>query len=202
MILDEVTAAAVTDAGYEPTDVLVVRTVQPINGNEAISWYRGDAVNHPDETAPLGLSVMDLNSAANRGLVRCAVRVDQGPEIYVALLRHELEHGRQYDLHGRKLDRLRERALTVLWDNLGSHPGGGVLYNQIPMEADANSAGSTVARSIFGADRIDALAGETSHGALLRGGPLGDLSTLVKRMEAFIEVAAPAACLAFLDEHG
>lgn len=107
----------------------------------------------PDEVKPW---LEELNQDDTRKGYRVALWTDRSVEGQAALLRHELEHSHQLAEHGVGLNGLHDLAEAIL----GGVPGSGRLYQEIPMEADANAAGSMFARERFGHQRIDQLVAE------------------------------------------
>ncbi|HET8895294.1 MAG TPA: hypothetical protein VFM96_14475 [Gaiellaceae bacterium] len=97
-----------------------------------------------------------------------------------ALIRHELEHARQRDAHGQRLMELYNIAENVISERVGGLPGGGFLYQVIPVEMDANAAASSFIREHFSQERIDELlhAGDKDGSAfrsLVGPGPIEEL---------------------------
>jgi hypothetical protein len=89
---------------------------------------------------------------------RVALHVERPVEGIAALLRHELEHAMQYDADvGQRLHRLYVLAVEVICERVGGLPGGGFLYQLIPVELDANAAAATYVRGRFGEARISML---------------------------------------------
>lgn len=99
----------------------------------------------------------EMNSDECIGAYRVVVFMDCTLEGIAALIRHELEHGRQRDAHGRRLMELYNIAENVISERVRSLPGGGFLYQVIPVEMDANAAVSSFIREHFGQERIDEL---------------------------------------------
>jgi hypothetical protein len=107
-------------------------------------------------------------------------------EALAALIRHELEHTKQFDeIGGARLRLLHGRAVEELHRHGGSTNRG---YNAMPMERDANRAGAIFARQRYGDDRVDELVEENVRdvAALRAIEPPEPLATLEHRMERFI----------------
>ena len=95
------------------------------------------------------------------------------------LVRHELEHVRQLES---------DPSLAALHaDALQRVLVSGASYQCIPMEADANAAGSTFARARYGNRRVEERIGlQDRDCAVLRPAGPPDLATLSQRMRDFI----------------
>jgi hypothetical protein len=145
----------------------------------------------PDEVRPW---LDDLNRDDIRKGHRVALWTHRSVEGRAALLRHELEHGHQLAEHGMDLSGLHDLAEAIL----GGVPESGRLYQEMPMEADANAAASLFVRERFGHQRIDELvsAGHPDSAALRPGGLPGPLDTLMDRMIDFFVVHADL-CMSF-----
>lgn len=134
--------------------------------------------------SPVLLGWLDiLNEDDVRKGCRIALWIDRSTEARAALLRHEIEHSRQLAVHGVDLAGLHELAEAIL----GGVPGSGLLYQQVPMEADANAAASIFVRERFGEGVIDRLIedGHPDSAVFRRGGPPGPIDALMDRMIDF-----------------
>jgi hypothetical protein len=76
---------------------------------------------------------------------RIGVWVDADPTIRLAALRHELEHARQFSVHGQAIFLLTNLVKEVI--RLRTLVGWGVLVQTLPIEADAHAAAATLARA-------------------------------------------------------
>ena len=150
MDLDELWRAALNDAGIDPGDALmfVFPGAGSKNGDTAKTWVRGVLIDDPNDCESLGIHLEEANSDWARAVCRVAIWTDRSHEGVAGLMRHELEHSRQFDVHGEALQRLHARAVDVLIEHAGGSPGSNSLYNAIPMEADANAA-AAAERSFF-----------------------------------------------------
>ena len=151
--------AALADAEIDPDDALLylVDGEQGSNGYAARYLYRYLELHpegEPQEIHPL-LAAMNDDDCIDT--YRVVVFKDRRAEGVAALVRHELEHARQYDRFGQELMELSGLAEHVLAERVGGLHGGGVLYQLIPVELDANAAAATFVRHHFGAERIDEL---------------------------------------------
>src|SRR4051794_11944875 len=98
-------------------------------GYRAKAWVRGSLIDDPDDTVPLGDRLAEANSVPTRRLRRVAVWTDnRSLEGLAAVLRHELEHTIQLDVLGPGLERLHERAESMLIEHAGGLPRSASLY--------------------------------------------------------------------------
>jgi hypothetical protein len=132
--------AARADAGFAETDARLYpfAGIQSADGDHPYYFVPGhdlvQSEKFPDE---LGGRLQDANE--HRDSHRIAISVGAPTVALGAKLRHELEHARQFDAHGKPLFNLNDLALATLSERVGGLPGGGVLYNLNPMEIDANA---------------------------------------------------------------
>jgi hypothetical protein len=110
----------------------------------------------------------------------------------VALLRHELEHARQYDVapQTHQFAQIVVDALSLAFDELGlrDRPGSGTIYNLIPQELDANRAARALATALYGIPTAEELAGP--HSALYRQDCAPEPETLVRRALALTSLVS------------
>lgn len=203
--IEAIWLAALADADIDADDALLylVEGEKGSNGYAARYLYRHRAVDPEDEADEIRLLIDEMNTRACIGAHRVVVFTDRRPEGLAALIRHELEHGRQYERFGQELMELYGLAEEVLAERVGGLPGGGFLYQVIPVELDANAAASQFSRSLFGPERIDALLRATDKdGAAFRSlvGP-PDLDTLPERMVRFF-ATMPDLCQRIADNNG
>lgn len=181
--------AARADAGFAEVDMRLYpfAGVQSTDGSHAYYFVPGQDLvqseKFPDE---LGRQLQDANE--HRDSHRIAIWVEAPTVALGAKLRHELEHARQFDAHGKPLFNLNDVVLATLSERVGSLPGGGVLYNLNPMEIDANAASARFAWSRFGEEVCREHCAERSdYGALFRSlTPPAPLETLPLRMLTFL----------------
>jgi hypothetical protein len=168
------------------------------SGESSKTWLRGSLIDDPTDCDAMGDRLREANGA-HRSLCRVAVWAERSIESLAALMRHELEHDRQLQRHGWSLQHLHDRAVEVLSEHAGGLPGSASLYQQIPMEADANAAAAMFVRRRYGAVRIDALVSAEHHDAAMyrpTEGPL-PIPSLPSRMERFILVDGEELAIAF-----
>ncbi len=195
------------DAEIDRADALLFRIVDTSdNADLGKCWLRNVEISEPADRITLGTQLAAANVPDAQIKWRAGVRIDQGPEAVAGLIRHELEHCRQYAIAdpGTGLLNLHFAAQESL---APAHdlPGSNELYNKIPMELDADAAASCFARRKFGDARIDALvAAGNPHRALFRES--GDYQRpsrkqLFARMRAFIDVEGPALAQEFASRY-
>lgn len=111
-------------------------------GRQAVYQAPGEAIVTPAEQRFLEV----LNEQLD--VHRVGVAQDLAPEIAAAVMRHELEHARQFDCLGPGIFRVQDLIATACWEKIGRAPrGGGVLINASPPELDANAAAARFAWS-------------------------------------------------------
>ncbi len=143
--------------------------------------------NFPDE---FGGQIEDANKHLNRH--RIAAWLDTATPVLGARLRHELEHARQVEALGNRIFDLNDLVLNVLWVKLEGLPGGGQLYNSIPIEVDANAAAARFAFARYGDEVTREMADPNNdsgfkNGVLFRSlTPAAPIQTLPHRMLAFL----------------
>lgn len=118
--------AALADAELAPSEAIVYPMAgrQSTNGFVARHWLRRRRVDPPSESPELESTIEQMNDEA----YRVAIWTDRSLEGITALLRHELEHARQLDAHGKQLLGLYEVAEDVLKEHVGGLKGGALLY--------------------------------------------------------------------------
>lgn len=170
--------------------VLFVFSGASLTGKLAASWVPGTTIDDPEEVEEFGYLVEDANSVV-RDLHRVAIWPEGQPEeVTAGLLRHELEHSRQFAKHGAVARDVFIDAIDALRQQAGDVEHAGVLYQHIPMERDANAAASRFARNIFGDDAVDAL-GDDERALLARRTDSADPDTVVARMADFVNSGGP-----------
>ena len=100
----------------------------------------------------------NVNSRRVRRRHRIAVYSDYVDFDLAFAMRHELEHARQFECHGRGLGEVH----GLIEDMLRGE--GNALYNAMPMEHDANGAAASFVRAIF---PVDYLRDRISAGSVL-----------------------------------
>jgi hypothetical protein len=171
--------------------VLFVFQGRSATGNQASSWVPGTKINGHDELQDFGKHIHLANSPEIRVLHRVAIWPEERPhEVCAALLRHELEHSRQYEMHGRIVRDLFWKALDMLRKHAAGVYGAGVLYQHIPMELDADAAASGFTRTVYGHAAVDVH--EEGHWPLLaRTAHTPDPYSIHSRMQQFVECDGP-----------
>jgi hypothetical protein len=203
--IEETWVAALADAAVDPAEALLYA----FDGDQSSDGYRGWAFPRGRTLYPNGqLPELDpllptLNQPECIDAYRIAMWTGKTPEAVAAGLRHELEHGLQWTAHGEPLFRLYELAVRVLAERVGGLPGGGFLYQIIPVELDANAAAAAFARRRYGDQRINELLQNVdpdSAGFRALVGP-GPLDQLPGRMVRFFTIV-PDLCEAHASRRG
>lgn len=177
--------AALADAGIAESSTRLVKFPAGSDlgqGRQAIYQAPGSSI-WPEATQRF-LEVLNEDP----DLHRIGLADDASPLLGAALIRHELEHARQFEHHGSGVFKLQDLIGGACWDKTGRSPvGGGFLVNVIPPELDANAAAARFAWS-RDADGVAAyLSGpDPGHQVLFRyqQGP-EPVETLVVRTIAF-----------------
>lgn len=190
--VEAVWLAGLTDAEVDPGEALLY-TFPGISSEgedfHAVTWPRDWKIDSGGGSDLDGV-LAELNDEACIGAVRVAVWTERTIEGVAALLRHELEHARQYaahpGLHG---------LYVVAQEILRGVPGGSVLYNAMPVEWEANRAAATFARAFYGSERIEELVAKNPPdvAALRSPGAPASLDALPERMVQFL-AAHSALC--------
>jgi hypothetical protein len=138
-----------------PSDALLFPIAGSVDYDErrAIYWLPGERT----EQEVVGLPD-DVNSRRVRKLHRIAVCSDYADVELAFAIRHELEHARQIECHGRGLGELH----GLIEDMLRGESSA--LYNAMPMEHDANGAAALFVRATFPAEEVR---DHTSAGSVL-----------------------------------
>lgn len=156
--IEKVWLAALDDTEIDPAAALIY-TLDGETGDEYTAyWYpRGTWIPANGEPNAIHLPLDEMNHDDCIGADRIVVYIDRTIEAIAALIRHECEHARQYDVHGQNLIELHGLTVGVIRERVGDLPGGAILYQAIPVEMDANAAAAQFVRTRFGASRIDEL---------------------------------------------
>lgn len=187
--------AALADAGFAANQVRLYPFPGEMSGNGNRAYYFSPGLrifNDADFPDDLGAQLADANRRLDRH--RIAVWMDSPTPVLGAKLRHELEHARQWDAHGKPLFNLNDLTLAALAERVGGLPGGGLLYNLNPMETDANAASARFAWERYGEEECRPLCEPSAdYGALFRSlTPPPPLEALPKRMLLFLQQFADA----------
>jgi hypothetical protein len=193
-IADELWREAVADSGLDEAQLHRFEAVRAVmEGAGAQWWAPGTPVHEPP--VRLELSEDDAAAADSLPLIekhRVATVPIEGLEPAVAeatiaaMLRHELEHARQWEAAGGpEAFMLMQLAWKVYMRKTGGTMHGGFL-TQMPIEDDANAAASLFLRRVR-PDVVDDLAQHDVYQTLVRAivGPASPES-LVVRMVGFL----------------
>ena len=197
-MLDDEWLAALADAGIlaSSAELIVLGGPESHDGCRAKYWRPGD---------PLDADVarLDNEPGLTRDLHRVALWGDHSIEGASGLLRHELEHARQLLAHSEPLLLQFQACEDRLIEEVGGLPGSARLYQDIPMEQDANAAAARFLRRRFPTAQLDELlaAGDPDSAVLRDHGEPGPLETLPARMEQFLQTVRER-CAEFRQEHG
>jgi hypothetical protein len=109
-------------------------------GRQAVYQCPGDAASLEPEQRFMEVLNDDLD------VHRVGIASGLEPHIAAGVIRHELEHARQFDRFGRGIFRIQDLIGVACWEKTGFVPvGGGFLINIIPPELDANAAAARFA---------------------------------------------------------
>jgi hypothetical protein len=189
--------AALAHAGIDAGDALLY----PLEGSQSKSGYSARSLARHLELQPeaewpeLEPFLDEMNHDECIDNYRIVVFTERTIEGTAALLRHELEHSLQRDVHGQPILELHGVAEGVIGERVRGLCGGGFLYQAIPDEMDANAAAATFVRGHFGAGRIDDLlsAGDGDGSAFRSLVDAAPPQTLPDRMIRFL-ASVPDLC--------
>jgi hypothetical protein len=157
---------AVADAGAMAVGVRLYPTNAPVPaGATSAAFVARNVVI--DRTVLTDAQVQDADLHTDRP--RIVLHVDAPREALIAKLRHELEHVMQWEYGGGEHLFLAYQACNAGVETfIGTdRRGSGVVYNMMPLEADANGAASRFMRTRLGDAVADRLA-DTAEGVLFR----------------------------------
>lgn len=130
--------AALADANISPSRATLYTFAAGSDlggGRQAVYQSPGDYILPP----PAQRFLEVLNEKPD--LHRVGIGSDLESYIAAAVIRHELEHARQFERHGRGIFNLQDLIVAACWEKTGRvRVGGGFLTNIIPPELDANAA--------------------------------------------------------------
>lgn len=188
--IDDEWQAALADAGFGEGQAKLhcfPRNADLGGGRQAVYQAPGDYLLVRPEQQFLEV----LN--ADQDLHRVGIASDLEPFLVAGVLRHELEHARQFDRLGRGIFRIHDLIAMACWEKTGrSTIGGAHLINLAPIELDANAAAARFAWSRHHERVADYLqSDEATHQVLFRyeGGP-EPIETLLLRTLAFATTLA------------
>jgi hypothetical protein len=182
---EEVWLAALADSEIDSDDAIVfpLRGVRSsVEHVSAMTWPRPWRID-PGASPELDALLAEMNDDACIRSIRVAVWTDRTIEAIAGLVRHELEHARQYD----ELRGLHD-LYGIAQDVVGTVPRGGWLYQAIPIEFEANAAAARFVRARYGEQRIDELVDAKDDDVALFRSPVDSsaVGTLPERMIAFL----------------
>ena len=129
--------------------------------------------------------LMRVNSDAVLQGHRITIFKEKDRRLLLGALRHELEHARQWQWYGEPGYRLRNFLLQACSIAAEAHRGG-LIYNALPTEQDANAAASHLLRSVLEKPEIEELVHDDAGIALVRWkGPREPIESLPIRMLSF-----------------
>ncbi len=183
--IEELWLAAVTDAGVDSDHAIVFTlpgTAATVERVGAMTWPRPFRID-PGGSPELDALLPVMNGPECIRSARVALWTGRANEGITGLMRHELEHARQYDVH-RQLHGLYEVAQDVV----ATVPRGGWLYQAIPVEFEANAAAARFVRGHFGGQRIDELIDAKDDDIALFRSPVvpSPIESLPERMVTFL----------------
>jgi hypothetical protein len=158
---------ALADAGFTAEQVRFFRLSELGTGNIGAAWFRPDTDIEPDDPHfPRDAAQREkANSAESRKRHRIAVPADPDDRVlFAALLRHELEHARQWDARPLIFDLQGFIEDDILPEIVGGLDGcAGGLINTVPSEMDCNAAASVYITRRFSPDEIQPIRNGTKR---------------------------------------
>lgn len=144
---------ALADAGLAAGEVRFFQLSELGAGQIGAAWFRPDTDIDPGDRGFPGDDAQreQANSDEHRKLHRIALpREPEDSVLFAALLRHELEHAREWDAHVGIFDLHDFIEYDILPEIAGGLDGcGGGLINTMPTEMDCNAAASVYIGSRF-----------------------------------------------------
>jgi hypothetical protein len=195
--------AALADAAIEPARARLYLDKAMGKGHVGAVWHVPGDELVVDELFPNASQLADANAPEHRNLHRIVAPFEPTDAVtFAALVRHELEHARQYDALGQgifDLQRLLEEGVLPYRAALLEGCAGS-LINGVPTEIDANAAASVYVSARFTAEEVGALrSGDRRPLACSLVGP-EPFETLPARMVAYLFIHRSCA-EAFVKEH-
>jgi hypothetical protein len=181
----------------ERVRLYVVDAAQASDDATHAVWFRPGRKLVRDHEFPAPHDVRDANHPDHIDLHRIVVWRDASAPIVGALLRHELEHARQWDALGAGIfelyDLIKEGVLPY---KAGALDGcAGVYINSMPAEQDANAAGAMYL-SANHPDAASEIRKSDQRNLACSLSPPEAHSTLPARMVAYLALF-PSACAAY-----
>lgn len=190
--ISEIWVEALADAQFDPEDALLFVFEGPGPGGlHGYCLQRSRTIISTPEVPQLDALLEQLNAEACIHAIKVLLwNGERGVEELAAVVRHELEHARQFDAHADRLIQLHGVVQCVLAERVGSLPGGALLYTTMPMELDANAASARFVTRLYGEDRVLELLHDPGvDGAALRSHvEPAQLETLPERMLMFLAI--------------
>lgn len=186
--IEEEWTAALADAGID-AGTCRLTCLKEADGPTPGHYPPGRTLG-PDELIDEDVAEV-LNRPENTGRHRIVVLRDvpdgeHGRALFAAKLRHELEHARQWKVHGDVPQRLSCIVDDVIKAVAGGfNEQGRAIYRSQPNELDANAAASRFVRARFGSAAIDAIAAG-NDAVLVAAGVPEPLETLPARNVTFL----------------
>lgn len=142
-VVDAERTAALADAAILAARVRLYLRDGPAAADDSVAgWHRPGVDIVPGDRSPERRQTSHANAPENRDLHRMVLWHHHDAATLAALMRHELEHARQWDALGRAIFDLQDLVLDGV---LGFKAGGlegcaGALVNATPLEHDCNAA--------------------------------------------------------------
>lgn len=153
--------SALADAGFAPEQVRFFHRAELGEGNLGAAWFRPHQEIAGDDRGFPGSDALrnEANREHNRNVHRITVPAEPSdPATYSGLVRHELEHARQWDAMLGIFDFHDFVEYDVLPEVAGGLAGcGGGLINTIPTEVDCNAAASVFLAGRFSPEEVEAV---------------------------------------------
>jgi hypothetical protein len=152
---------ALEDAGLGAEQVRFFKLSELGKGHVGAAWFRPHTEIESDDRGFPGDDARreEANSDENRKLHRIAIPAEPDDRVlFAALVRHELEHARQWDARVGIFDLHDFIEYDVVQEIAGGLDGcGGGLINTIPTEMDCNAAASVYVAGRFSHAEIQAI---------------------------------------------
>jgi hypothetical protein len=156
------------DAEFAPEQIRFFRLIGLGSGHVGAAWFRPHTdIESGNRMFPGNRAQFaEANTADNRGLHRIAIPAEPDARaLFAALVRHELEHARQWDAKPGIFDLQDFIENEILPEIAGGLDGcGGWLINTIPSEMDCNAAASVYIAERFSADEIQMISPDRAVG--------------------------------------
>jgi hypothetical protein len=186
-------AAALADAGYSQGQVrFYALTELGVADHVGAAWFRPwMRIEDDDRQFRNAVLRAEANSLDDRELHRVIVPAHPTDRVeFAALLRHELEHARQFDAVGVGVSDLQDFIENdVLCEVAGGLDGcAGGLINAVPTEIDCNAAAAIYIAGRFSPDELAHLRNGDRRFLACSLIPPASHDTLIVRMIAFVYI--------------